>query len=133
MIGFNDKDGPTKLTYLELALSVGEREEVFSNLKTMSKRDFAEYAKSGNKGVSDDVPFIEIRGHTVYAQGRRAIIVSKHFSKRYTNLLIGTVRVVSRAMERGGVIVAVHLRNRKEANRFKVQAKRIRAKIRRKI
>ena len=132
LIGFSDKDGPTKLPYLERALTVGEKDEVLNNLLNMSQREFADFAKSGTYELPDNTPFLEIRGHTAYVKGRRAIMVNKNLDKKYSKLLMATVRAVSRAMERGGIIVAVHLRNRKEANRFKIHARYIRAKIRRK-
>ncbi|MCL2007360.1 MAG: hypothetical protein FWG77_04675 [Treponema sp.] len=132
MIGFSDKDGPTKLPYLERALTAGKKEEVFSNLINMSKRDFIDFAKSGSTPIPDDAPFLEIRGQTAYINGRRAVIVTKNLNRRYTKLLMATVRVVGRAMKRGGVIVAVHLRNRNEAKRFKIKARRIRANMRKK-
>ena len=128
MIGFTDQDGPSKLPYIERALTVGEKEEVFNNLKNMSFREFADFAKSGS-AEKTDIPFLEIRGHTFYLQGQRAIIVNKNLGEKNTSMLRKTVRVVCRALERGGVVVAVHLRNSKEANRFKHEARRIRAEI----
>ena len=128
-IGFSDQDGPTKLPFLERALELGEKDEVFSNLKNMSQREFADFAKSGSVEKSDDIPFLEIRGNAFYLQGRRAIIVNKSLGEKNTAMLKKTVRVVCRALQRGGVVVAVHLRNPKEARRFKNEARRIRAEI----
>ena len=68
MIGFTDQDGPSKLPYLERALAVGEKDEVFNKLKEMSLREFADYAKSGIAEKADDIPFLEIRGNTFYLQ-----------------------------------------------------------------
>ena len=64
IIGFSDSNGPGKLPYLERALAVGERDEVFNNLMNMSQREFADFAKSGIAGIPEDVPFLEIRGHS---------------------------------------------------------------------
>ena len=131
LIGFSDQDGPTKLPYLDRALTVGDRDEVFTNLKNMSQREFTNFAKSGNNESSANAPFLEIRGNTFYLKGQKAIIVNKNLGVKHTDLLTETVRIVCRAMERGGTVVAVHLRNSKEARRFSIEAERIRAKIQR--
>ena len=39
-IGFGDRDGPTKLPYIERALKTKQRQEVFTNIKKMSVREF---------------------------------------------------------------------------------------------
>ena len=93
------------------------------------KREFTSFAKSGNNTKSEDAPFLEIRGNTFILQGQKAIIVNKSLGEKNTGMLAETVRVVCRALEKGGVVVAVHLRNPKEARRFITEAKRIRAKI----
>jgi len=128
-IGFTDQDGPSKLPYLERALALGRKDEVFTNLKNMSLREFTDFAKSGNGTNPDAMPFLEIRGNTFYLQGQKAIIVNKNLGSKNTEMLTETVRVVCRALERGGTVVAVHLRSSKEADRFAIEAKRIRAKI----
>jgi len=39
-IGFDDRDGPTKLPYIERALKTKQRQDVFANIKKMSVREF---------------------------------------------------------------------------------------------
>lgn len=56
--GFRDGSGINKLRYLQRALSAheGERREVFSNICSMSYRDFSSYAAACVDGRQEDVP-----------------------------------------------------------------------------
>ena len=128
-IGFCENDGPTKLPYLKRALTFEPKEVVFENIKNMSKNEFADYAKSGNPGKNGNMELSEIRGNTVYFDGIKAIIVNKNLSKWETNFIMKAANVLFKARKRRGVIVAVHLRNSKEANLFAIEAERIRAEI----
>jgi hypothetical protein len=47
-IKFTDEDGPTKLRYVDKALQIHEKRDVFRNLKEMSYRGFKGFAK-GNE------------------------------------------------------------------------------------
>ena len=128
-IGFCESDSPSKLPYLERALTFGEKAEVFDNLKSMSKTDFADYAKSVNPGKSKEPELSEIRGNTVYFKGIKALIINKNLDKWENDFLMKIASILYRARKRRGVVVAVHLRNSKEADLFAVEAERIRAEI----
>jgi len=45
MIGFTDTDSPTKLRYLERALLIRDKQEVFDNIKTMTIAEFINFSK----------------------------------------------------------------------------------------
>jgi hypothetical protein len=45
-IGFTASDGSTKLNYLERALAIHKKEEVFRHIKTMTFRDFYDYSNT---------------------------------------------------------------------------------------
>ena len=128
-IGFNGKDGPSKLCLLERALAAGKREEVFDNLLKMPYRDFRDYAKTGRQKPLNP-PFFEIRGNAAFLEGEQVITVSKKLGSQRTKMIMDTFYVVGRALERKGHVVAVHLRNAKEARRFRAEAERIRAEMR---
>ena len=130
-IGFSESDGPTKLPYLERALAVREKEEVFDKIKNMSLREFIDFAKGGRTDSSDDAPYIVIKGNVVYIQGKRAIIVSKKLGRKTTNYLMKVIEVACDALEKGGRIMPVFLRNKKESERFKQAYSRIMAELRR--
>ena len=128
-IGFCDSDSPTKLPYLERALSTGDRQEVFHNLINMDKDEFVDYVKSGEARKTADAPFLEIRGNTIYLNGETAIVVSKNLGEENTAFFMELAKVAGRALEKGGVVLAVHLRNWKELEAFKMEALKIREEI----
>ena len=131
-IGFSELTGPTKLPFLERALEAWDRDLVFTNLKEMSQRDFADFAVSVKNENIDNTEFYKTRGKIFYHDRKRAVIINKSLDSKTINMLMGANHVAFRALERKGVIVAVHLRNAKEARLFKVQARRIRKKIQKK-
>ena len=129
-IDFKDSDGPTKLPYLDRALASREKEEVFENIKNMSVREFANYAKLKPESSAADLPLVEIRGNTVYINGKLTIILSKNPGKRITAYFRKVIKVACEALEKGEVILPVRLHNLKEARRFGRVAERIKQKIR---
>jgi len=79
-VGFTDSDGPSKLPYLERALAVYQRQDVFNNIKKMSHREFVSFAKAREgTGIppSGDKPEITFRGNAIYIDGKPAITISK--------------------------------------------------------
>ena len=131
-IGFSESDGPSKLRYLEQALGKREKDEVYNNIMKMSVREFIDFACTAKAEITNDTPFMEIRGNTILIQGKKAVIVNKGLGRNNSELLMETVRIVSRALEKGGVVVAVHLRSRQEADRFVIEAERIREELQKK-
>ena len=130
-IGFNEGDGVTKLVNLEKALMTRGKKEVFDNLKKMSQRDFRVYANSGRAKAKGKPVFWEIRGNILFINGQRAIILNTHLNERTAAMLRKAICMVCRALEKDGVIVAVHLRNLKELRRFTPKALRLRERIQR--
>ena len=129
LIGFSDQDGPTKLPFLDRALEKGNRDEVFSNLKNMSYRDFTDFVSSQKSGERGLVPFMEIRGNTFYLGGKRAVILNKSLGRKNTKIFKAAIQMAFRALERKSTVVAVHLRNANEARQFKIAAQKLRQKI----
>jgi len=128
-ISFTGSDGPSKLPYLERALTRGEKKEVFDNLMNMTLRKFKAYAKSCDEKSVEDAASWEIRGNILYIKGQRAIIINRNLGKKTINMLKGAVRIACRALERKSTVVAVHLRTNREANIFKARARRVRERI----
>ena len=131
-VNFTDKDGPSKLTYLEKALDLKPKEEVFDKIKNMSKREFIAYIKSAKIESMGEVPFVEVRGNVVYIEGVRAIIINKDIGKKYSYMIMEMVRIVCNALNKGGVVTAVHHRTWKESAEYAEMAEKLRDKIQRK-
>ena len=141
-VGFTDSDGPTKLPYLKRALEKNQKEEVFSNIKNMSLRDFVSFAKAGedpaiptlSAGDAGDKYEVTVRGNTIYVDGKLAIIISKKLERRTSSYFKKVLRIACEALEEGEVLQPVRLHNRREARRFADAAEllieRLRAKKR---
>ena len=130
MIGFSDDDGPTKLPFLERALTQRQKQEVFDNIKAMSVREFIDFAKGEPAKPADDVPYVNIKGNNVYIDGKLAIILSKNIDKRIGLYFKKVIRAACEALEEEEVILPVRLQNRKEARRFGRMAEQLKAKMR---
>jgi len=131
MIGFSDDDGPSKLRFLEHALTQRQKQEVFNKIKTMSLREFIDYAKGEPAKTADDTPYVSIRGNNVYVEGKLAIILSKNIDKRVSAYFKKVIRAACEALEAEEVILPVRLNNRKEAKCFSRLAEQLKAKMRR--
>ena len=133
--GFTESDGPSKLPYLERALAMNTGQEVFSNLKTMTVREFASYAKGRSEA---DTPgeyrnrwVITEKGNSYYLNGKLAIIISSKINHRAAEYLKKLIHAASEALEHEGVILPVNLRNMREARRFEGAAEQLKKLIRR--
>ena len=131
-IGFSESDGPSKLPFLEQALAVKEKGEVFDNIKNMSVRDFIKYAKGVKVEHSNEKQDVYIKGHVVYVKGKRAIIVNKNIGVKISKYYMEIINLASEALKTGGRIIPVHVRNKKEDERFRQVYSRIMAEIRKK-
>jgi len=127
-IGFSDSDGPTKLPYLERALAVRKKQDVFENIKTMSVREFINFAKGDFIARQSDMPYVIFSGNVVYIQGKRAIILNKNLNRRTTAFFIKVIEVACEALDKGGVIMPVFLRNMRDARRFGHAAEQIKTR-----
>jgi len=130
MIGFSDNDGPTKLPFLERALEQRQKQEVFDNIKTMSLREFIDFAKGEPAKNAEDAPYVNIRGNNVYIEGKLAIILSKNIDKKVRAYFRKVIHAACEALEAEEVILPVRLKNRKEARRFSRIAEQIKVKMR---
>ena len=133
MFGFRESHGPIKLRYLERALTAGDKEEVYENIKKMSVRDFIDYSKSAKTRHPKDAPDdVLIKGSIVYIKGRRGVIVSNNLGEKITKYYLEIMKVASEALKKGGRIIPVHVRNKKEDERFRQIYGRIMSELRNK-
>ena len=131
--GFGDNDGPTKLPYLERALAKNKRQEVFQNIKTMSVREFASYAKGPiERSAADEYPGEWVtaeKGCNFYVNGMLAVTVSGKINRRVSAYLKKTLRVACENLEQEGTILPIQLRNRRDANRFGPAVEKLRIQM----
>ena len=129
-VGFSDDDGPTKLPYLERALAVREKDEVFDNIKNMSVSEFIDFSKGEPDKTHPDMPYVIIKGNIVYINGTRAIILNRNLGRRTSAYFFRVIEVACEALEKGGLIVPIFVKTKKDARRFEWAAERLKAKMR---
>ena len=131
--GFGDSDGPTKLPYLERALAKNIKQEVFKNIKTMSVREFAAWAKGPiEKSAADEYPGEWVtaeKGYNFYVNGMLAVTVSGKINKRVSAYLKKTLRIACENLEQEGTILPIQLRNRREAKRLGPAVERLKIQM----
>ena len=120
--GFTDSDGLTKLPYLERALGVNKKREVFKNIKTMSVREFVSYAKGVKiEDHSDeyDTRWVVVeKGNSFYLNGKLMIIISSKISRRVSYFMKKVVRLGCYTLEREVTMMPVMLQNKRDARRL---------------
>ena len=121
--GFIENDGPTKLPYLERALSKNNKQDVFDNIRNMSVREFIDFAK-GPAAV--DIPprgrwAVTVRGNAVYINGKLAVIVSNKTDKRISAYFRKVIGIVCETISTQGVILTTPLRNMRDADRLELE------------
>ena len=134
-IGFNESHGPTKLSYLDRALAIRQKQEVFDNIKDMSLREFIDFAKGGraqtlSDGMVHKKPHIIFKGNVVYINGKRAIIINKNLGNKTTKYFLKVIHVACEALEKGGLVMPLFMRNKRETLRFKQAYGSIMAQVR---
>ena len=128
-VGFNESDGPTKLPYLEHALEINQKQEVFDSIKNMSVREFAAFSR-GSSGKSAEGPFVTVHGHRVYVGGILAVKINRRLDRRSYAYFKKVIREAGKAMEEGEVLLPLRLRDMKEALRFERAAMQLLDKLR---
>ena len=132
-IGFSECDGPTKLPYLEKALKNNQKEEVFGNIKNMSLREFAGFAKKQNtvddSTVNNRRWTVSEKGNSFYVDGKLAIIISSKMDRRAAAYFKKLIHVACETLAEEGVIVPVPVRNMREARRFEAAAGYLKMKM----
>ena len=117
-VGFCDSDGLYKLPFLERALETHQEQEVFDNIKTMSVREFTDFSKTPAENKTTNSPFVTVRNHRVFVDGRLAVKINRRLDKRSYIFFRKLIREGGRAMEEGEVILPVRLHSMDEAQRF---------------
>jgi hypothetical protein len=128
-IDFNDSDGPTKLPYLERALGIYQKQEVFDKLKNLSVREFAAFSK-GSAEKEAVAPYVTVRGNRVYVDGIPAVKINRRLGRRAFAYFKKVISIAGKAMEEGEIITLVRLRDRDEALRYEQASRRLIEKLR---
>jgi hypothetical protein len=129
-INFSSGDGPTKLLYLERALANNPASDVFASLKTMTVREFMIYSRGKAAEEKAEEPYVKLQGSEVFIDGLPAVTINKELSGPEYRYFRKINWIAGKAIEEGGRIVFLRLRNRNEAARYQRAATKIIAKMR---
>ena len=128
-IGFSDEDGPTKLPYVDRALALYQKKDVFRAVKDMSLRQFISFSR-GEAPAAQEESAIQVRGNHVYIGDRLAVTLDEGLDPKTRAYLEGVIVETGEALEAGEVLYTTRLYDREELRRFERAADQLLKKMR---
>jgi hypothetical protein len=128
-IGFSDEDGPTKLPYVDRALALYQKKDVFKAVKDMSLRQFISFSR-GEAPAAPEESAIRVKGNQVYIGDRLAVTLDEGLDPKTRAYLEGVIVEAGRALEAREVILPVRLYDMDELRRFERAAEKLKRELR---
>jgi hypothetical protein len=128
-VGFSDEDGPTKLPYVDRALAIYQKKDVFRAVKDMSLRQFISFSR-GEAPVIPEESVIRVKGNQVYIGDRLAVTLDEGLDSKTRSYLEWVIVETGRALEAREVILPVRLYDMDELRRFERAAEKIKKELR---
>ena len=127
-IKFTDADGPTKLPYVERAIKIYEKKDVFRKLKNATLKEFKEYAKGEVEVVQPSK--IRVVGNQVFVGKKLAVILAEELDPK-TKAYLAKINVqAGEALEAGEILYTTRLYDAGELRRFDQAAERLKKELR---
>jgi hypothetical protein len=117
-IGFSDDDGPTKLPYLDRALTNYSKREVYKNLVSMSRRQFEEWSRGTSQEVEKYYTNVKLFKGKVLAGDEPLIAFVEGLSPEDRRYYEGVIRSAAEARENNEVIGVYRFYDESERHRF---------------
>ena len=127
-IEFTDEDGPTKPPYVDRALELHEKKDVFQNVKKMSLRAFKEYAKEQKAAAKPSK--IRVVGNKLYIGKKLAVSFSETLDAKTRAYLTKINVQAGEALEAGEILYMTRLYDLEELKRFERGADRLKKDMR---
>ena len=127
-IEFSDEDGPTKLPYVDRALEIHEKREVFRNVKDMTLKAFKEYAKGEEAVVQPSK--VRVAGNQVFVGKKLAVTFAEELDPKTRKYLSDITVQAGEALEAGEVLYTTRLYDMDELRRFERGADRLKKEMR---
>jgi hypothetical protein len=115
-IEFSDADGPTKLPYVDRALEIHEKRDVFRKVKEATLREFKEYAKG--EGAAAKPSKIKVVGNKLYVGKKLAVTFAPELDPKTRRYLTDINVKAGEAMQAGEVLYMTSLYDMEELRRF---------------
>ena len=127
-VDFSDEDGPTKLAYVDRALVVYDKREVFQNVKNMSLRKFKEYARGEE---SPEQPSkIRVVGNQIFMGKELAVTFADGLDTKTKTYLSKITVQAGEALEAGEVLYTTRLYDMKELQKFDRRVENLKKEMR---
>jgi hypothetical protein len=128
-VGFSDADGPTKLPYVDRALALYQKKEVFKAVKDMSLRQFVSFSR-GDAPAAPEESAVRVKGNQVYIGDRPAVTLDEGLDPKTRTQLEAAVVEAGKALEAGEVLYTARLYDMEELRRFSRAAERMKKELR---
>ena len=127
-IDFTDADGPYKLPYVEKALEIHEKKEVFRNVKEMSVRAFKDYSR----GEMPEIPPSKIRvvGNSIYIGKKLAVTLADELDPKTRQHFEKVIVQAGEALEEGEILYTTRLYDQDELRKFERRADKLKKELR---
>jgi hypothetical protein len=127
-VEFSDANGPTKLPYVDRALELYEKREVFNNIIKMSLREFRDYS-NGEKAAS--LPSkIKVVGNKLFVGKKLAITFAPELDAKTRRYLADINVKAGEALQSGEVLYMTSLYDMEELRRFERGAEKMKKEMR---
>jgi hypothetical protein len=129
-VGFSDEDGPTKLPYVDRALAIYRKQDVFRAVKNMSLRQFVSFARGEEEPVATEESVIRVRGSQVWIGDRPAVTLDEGLDPKTRSYFEGIITEAGEALEAGEMLYTTRLYDRDELRRFERAAEKLKKELR---
>jgi hypothetical protein len=130
-IGFSDEDGPTKLPYVERALELYHKKDVFRAIKEMSLRRFIGFSR-GEAAAAPEPSVIRVKGGHIYIGDKPAVTLDDGLDAKTRAYFEGVITEAGEALEAGEVLYTTRLYDGEELRRFERAAEKLKRELREK-
>ncbi len=127
-IDFSDADGPTKLPYVDRALEIHDKREVFKMIKDATLREFKEFSKG--ETVEPKPSKIKVVGNQLFVGKRLAVTFAPELDNKTRKYLTDITVKAGEALEAGEVLYTTRLYDMDELRRFERGAERMKKEMR---
>jgi hypothetical protein len=127
-IEFTDADGPTKLHYVDNALELHDKREVFRAVKEMSLRAFQQYSKKEKS--AEKISKIKVVGNKLYLGKKLAVTFAPELDAKTKKYLTDINVEAGEALEAGEVLYMTSLYDMEELRRFERGAEKMKKEMR---
>jgi hypothetical protein len=127
-IEFTDLDGPTKLLYVDRALEIHDKREVFRKIKTSTLQEFKDFSKG--EAEKPKPSKIKVMGNKLFVGKKLAVTFAPELDAKTRKYLTDINVKAGEALQAGEVLYMTSLYDMEELRRFERGAERMKKEMR---